>query len=253
VLAGLFAASCGGEGGTVDPAPPPPAPTGTVIGQVTVEGAPLPGVLVSLTGPAAQSTATGADGGFQFVSVPAGSHTVTLASGIPNDVTFSQTTASVTITSAGQQVRADFPGEYLRTSSIRGRVLAVTHGSQPEPVEGIALGMTGLQHAADTTDASGRYEFVFARSGVHALEVLAEHPDVRLVITDLNMPEMDGLTLLDCLMEEWPGVPSLVVSAYGDSGRMSAARERGSSGFVVKPVDFTELRSAMADSLGDAA
>ena len=99
---------------------------------------------------------------------------------------------------------------------------------------------------------SGRYEFVFARSGVHALEVLAEHPDVRLVITDLNMPEMDGLTLLDCLTEAWPGVPSLVVSAYGDPGRMSAARERGSSGFVVKPVDFTELRSAMADSLGGA-
>ncbi len=96
---------------------------------------------------------------------------------------------------------------------------------------------------------SGRYRFVFAHSGVHALEVLSEHPDVGLVITDLNMPEMDGLTLLDCLSEAWPGVPSLVVSAYGDPGRMSAARERGSSGFVVKPVDFTELRSAMADSL----
>ncbi|MDE0223477.1 MAG: putative Ig domain-containing protein, partial [Spirochaetaceae bacterium] len=172
VLAGLLAASCGGEGGTVDPAPLPPAPTGTVIGQVTVEGAPLPGVLVSLIGPAAQSTATGADGGFQFVSVPAGSHTVTLASGIPIDVTFSRTTASVTITSAGQQVRADFPGEYLRTSSIRGRVLAVTQGSQPEPVEGIALGMTGLQDAADTTDASGRYEFVALRPGEYTISLL---------------------------------------------------------------------------------
>ena len=172
VLAGLLAAGCGGDGGTVDPAPPPPAPTGTVIGQVTVEGAPLPGVLVSLTGTAAQSTATGADGGFQFVSVPAGSHTVTLASGIPNDVTFSRTTASVTITSAGQQVRTDFPGEYLRTSSIRGRVLAVTQGSQPEPVEGIALGMTGLQEAADTTDASGRYEFVALRPGEYTISLL---------------------------------------------------------------------------------
>ncbi len=100
---------------------------------------------------------------------------------------------------------------------------------------------------------SGRYEFVLARSGVHALEVLAEHLDVCLVITDLNMPEMDGLTLLDCLTEAWPYVPSLVVSAYGDSGRMSAARERGSSGFVVKPVDFDLLRSAMAESLYNAA
>ena len=100
---------------------------------------------------------------------------------------------------------------------------------------------------------SGGYEFVFARSGVHALEVLAEHLDVCLVITDLNMPEMDGLTLLDCLTEACPDVPSLVVSAYGDSGRMSAARERGSSGFVVNPVDFDLLRSAMADSLDGAS
>ncbi len=99
---------------------------------------------------------------------------------------------------------------------------------------------------------SGRYGFVFARSGVHALEVLAEHPDVGLVITDLNMPEMDGLTLLDCLSETWPGVPSLVVSAYGDSGRMTAARERGSSEFVVKPVDFNVLRTAITDSLDGA-
>ena len=99
---------------------------------------------------------------------------------------------------------------------------------------------------------SGRYQFVFARSGVHALEVLAEHPDVSLVITDLNMPEMDGLTLLDCLAETWPGVPSLVVSAYSDTDRMSDARERGSSVFVVKPVDFGLLRSAMEDSLDGA-
>ena len=99
---------------------------------------------------------------------------------------------------------------------------------------------------------SGRYEFAFARSGVHALEVLAEHPDVGLVITDLNMPEMDGLTLLDCLAEACPDVPSLVVSADGDSGRMTAARERGSLGFVVKPVDFNVLRTAMIDSLDGA-
>lgn len=170
-LAALFAASCGGEDGTVDPTTPPPPPTGTIIGQVTVEGAPLPGVLVSLRGTAGQSTATGADGGFQFVSVPAGTHTVLLTSGIPNDVTFSRTTASVTISSAGQQVRVDFPGEYLRTSSIRGRVLAVTQGSQPAPVEGIALSMSGLQAAADTTDARGRYEFVALRAGEYTISL----------------------------------------------------------------------------------
>ena len=170
VLAGLVAAGCG-QDGSVEPAPPPPV-TGTVIGQVTTEGVPLPGVLVSLSGTAGQSTATGVDGSFQFVSVPAGSHTVTLASGIPNDVTFSRTTAQVTISSAGQQVRADFPGEYLRTSSIRGRVLAVTQGTQPEPVEGIVLRMTGPGQAADTTDASGRYEFVALRAGEYTVRLV---------------------------------------------------------------------------------
>ena len=171
-LAALLATTCGGDGGTVDPAPPPP-PTGTVVGQVTVEGTPLQGVLVSLSGATSQSTATGADGGFQFVSVPAGSHTVTLTSGIPGDVVFSRTTAQVTISSAGDQARADFPGEYLRTASIRGAVLALTQGSQARPVEGIALRMSGLQDAADTTDASGRYEFVALRAGEYTVSLLS--------------------------------------------------------------------------------
>ena len=172
MLGALLAATCGGDAGTVDPPPPPPAPTGTVAGRITVEGAPLQGVLVSLTGTVNQSTATGADGAFQFVSVPLGAHIVTLTSGIPNGVVFTRTTAPVTITSAGQEVRADFPGEYLRTSAIRGRVLAVTQGNQPEPVEGIALRMTGLSDAVDTTDTSGRYEFVALRAGEYTVSLL---------------------------------------------------------------------------------
>ena len=79
---------------------------------------------------------------------------------------------------------------------------------------------------------SGRYQFVFAPSGVHSLEVLAVHPDVSLVITDLNMPEMDGLTLLDRLTEVWPGVPSLVVrpmaTPIGCPPPVSAARPASS-------------------------
>ena len=172
VLAGLLAAGCGGDEGTVDPPPPPPTPTGTVVGRITVEGLPLPGVLVSLSGTLNQSAATGADGSYRFVSVPLGSHVVALASGIPGDVIFSRTTAQVTLSAEGQEARADFPGEYLRTSSIRGRVLAVSQGSRAEPVEGIALRMTGLQDAADTTDASGRYEFVALRAGEYTVSLL---------------------------------------------------------------------------------
>ena len=97
---------------------------------------------------------------------------------------------------------------------------------------------------------AGVYEFLLACSGRHALEVLEEHPDIRLVITDLNMPEMNGWQLLVALGEQWPEVPSMVVSAYGDEENKRRAHESGASGFVVKPVDFTELRGMVAESLG---
>ena len=58
---------------------------------------------------------------------------------------------------------------------------------------------------------SGRYEFLFARSGLDALQVLDEHPDVRLVITDLNMPGMGGLALLERLSETKPDLRAMVV------------------------------------------
>ena len=98
---------------------------------------------------------------------------------------------------------------------------------------------------------AGRYEFVFARSGRHALEVLKEHPDIVLVITDLDMPEMDGFALLEAMGEAWPGVPSLVVSAYGDDAHVARAREHGASGFIAKPVDFPALREMIATSFSE--
>lgn len=100
---------------------------------------------------------------------------------------------------------------------------------------------------------AGRYEFLFALSGRHALEVLEEHPDIRLVITDLNMPEMNGWELLDALGEQWPEMPSMVVSAYGDEENARRAEASGASGFVVKPVNFRELREKVAASLEEGA
>ncbi len=97
---------------------------------------------------------------------------------------------------------------------------------------------------------AGLYEFLFARSGKHALEVLEENPDIRLVITDLNMPEMNGWQLLDALGQSRPDLPSMVVSAYGDDENKKRAEESGAWGFVVKPVDFTELRGKVAESMG---
>ena len=89
---------------------------------------------------------------------------------------------------------------------------------------------------------SGRYEMVFASSGVHALEVMDENPDVAVVLTDLNMPQMDGMALLSALRERWPGVCTAVLSAYGDSKRIEDATGRGAQAFMLKPVDFDAVR-----------
>ena len=99
---------------------------------------------------------------------------------------------------------------------------------------------------------AGLYEFLFARSGRHALEMLEEHTDVRLIITDLNMPEMNGWELLDALGEVCPEVPSMVVSAYGTEENARRAEARGARGFVVKPVNFRELRAMVAASFAEA-
>ena len=92
---------------------------------------------------------------------------------------------------------------------------------------------------------SGRYEMVFASSGVHALEVMDENPDVVVVLTDLKMPHMDGMALLSALRERWPGVCSAVLSAYGDSKRIEDATGRGARAFMLKPVDFEAVRELL--------
>ena len=96
---------------------------------------------------------------------------------------------------------------------------------------------------------AGIYELFFAQSGVEALEVLRENPGIRLILTDLNMPGMDGMELLGALGESWPEIQSIVVSAYGDPQRMNEARERGAQAFVVKPVNFSELKEMLLSSL----
>ncbi|MXZ92877.1 MAG: response regulator [Chloroflexi bacterium] len=93
---------------------------------------------------------------------------------------------------------------------------------------------------------AGRYDFRFARSGKEALELLEqESGSVHLILTDLNMPEMDGFALLDALSGLDPLIPSVVVSAYEDGERMSRAAALGAEGYVVKPVDFKELRGML--------
>ena len=85
------------------------------------------------------------------------------------------------------------------------------------------------------------YEFLFALNGRHALEQLEKNPDVDLVLSDINMPEMDGLTLLSKISEKNTLLKSVIVSAYGDMENIRVAMNRGAFDFVTKPVDFKDL------------
>lgn len=85
------------------------------------------------------------------------------------------------------------------------------------------------------------YEFVFAVNGKHALEQLEIHNDVVLVLSDINMPEMDGLSLLSRLNEKNLLLKSVVVTAYGDMENIRTAMNRGAFDFITKPVNFDDL------------
>jgi len=86
-----------------------------------------------------------------------------------------------------------------------------------------------------------QYEFVFAANGNDALEKLQQHPDVDVILCDINMPEMDGLTLLNKLKELSPIIKTVIVSAYGDMDNIRTAMNRGAFDFVTKPVNFEDL------------
>ena len=85
------------------------------------------------------------------------------------------------------------------------------------------------------------YEFIFASNGQEALTRILENPDTDVILSDINMPVMDGLTLLTHTHAEHPGMKTVIVSAYGDLGNLRTAMNRGAFDFVVKPVDFADL------------
>lgn len=88
----------------------------------------------------------------------------------------------------------------------------------------------------------GTYHFEFAGNGEEALEALASNPAIDIVLTDINMPRMDGLELLSRMSDLEQELRSVVVSAYGDMKNIRQAMNLGAFDFVVKPVDFNDLR-----------
>lgn len=87
----------------------------------------------------------------------------------------------------------------------------------------------------------GSYDFLFAHNGVEALAQLEANPNVDLILSDINMPEMDGLTLLTKLPTSPNQLKAVMVSAYGDLQNIRTAMNRGAFDFVTKPIDFEDL------------
>ena len=93
------------------------------------------------------------------------------------------------------------------------------------------------------------YEFIFAENGQIALDLLEEHPDTEIVFSDINMPVMDGLTLLMKLNEKNPLLQAVIVSAYGDMENIRIAMNRGAFDFICKPIQFEDLELTLIKTL----
>src|SRR6202162_4241754 len=91
----------------------------------------------------------------------------------------------------------------------------------------------------------GTYVMHFAASGEQALERLADEiePQLIVILSDINMPGMDGLTLLGEIKHRFPNLPVMMITAYGDDERRRRADDLGAADFLSKPVDFDRLKA----------
>ena len=100
---------------------------------------------------------------------------------------------------------------------------------------------------------SGKYRFTFASDGRDALEKLSEDAAIDMVLTDINMPRMDGIQLLRNLAAINPNLKSVVVSAYSDMRNIRAAMNHGAFDFVTKPLDFQDLETTIEKTIHQIA
>ena len=95
----------------------------------------------------------------------------------------------------------------------------------------------------------GVVTFLFARDGVDALAQLQSNGAIDMVVTDINMPRMDGLSLLQKLQETEDKPSTIIVSAYGDMANIRTAMNRGAFDFLTKPIDFPDLEATIAKTI----
>ena len=100
----------------------------------------------------------------------------------------------------------------------------------------------------------GAYVMHFTGSGEEALDKLGDgiRPQLIVILSDINMSGMDGLTLLGEIKQRWPELPVMMVTAYGDDERRRRANEHGAAEFITKPVDFEMLKERLRQLRGAA-
>lgn len=95
----------------------------------------------------------------------------------------------------------------------------------------------------------GQLALIFARDGLEALQSLEQNPHVDMVVSDINMPRMDGLSLLSKLQEAEDKKSTIIVSAYGDMSNIRTAMNRGAFDFLTKPIDFADLEATIGKTI----
>jgi adenylate cyclase len=95
----------------------------------------------------------------------------------------------------------------------------------------------------------GLVAIMFARDGLEALQSLEQNPHVDMVVSDINMPRMDGLSLLEKLQEAEDKKSTIIVSAYGDMSNIRTAMNRGAFDFLTKPIDFADLEATIQKTI----
>ena len=258
LMALTFTACDEGTPPPVDPEPPPD-PVGTISGTVTIDGSGAAGLTATLSSGATQTTNT--SGAFTFADVVAGSYTVTI-SGHPEDVTFPAATQSATIASNGQTVQLNFPGQYIRSSSVVGNVVAsdammsaTNSDAQPDVLAGVTVTLTGDHAMAEpqqTDMSTGGYAFTGLRAGTYTVEISGYPEDVKfdevsmtveVGVGDVGKANFEGAYIRTSAVEgrviiEGEGLAGVMVTLVGGPGNDSYTKMTGANGEFT----FTELR-----------
>ena len=95
------------------------------------------------------------------------------------------------------------------------------------------------------------YEFIFALDGLKALELINTYPDIEIALLDINMPKMDGLTLLGKIPDINPVMRTIMLSAYGDMNNIRTAMNLGAYDFITKPIDMKDLEMTIKKSIDE--